>query len=137
MKSRNIVIAVFLSLSFPIWAEAKEGSSFSEKLGEATRLGDTNEGKAYDKEFSKVVAPQLGDIVNQCTKGLGPRVKFDVVFVFAADGTVQEVATPDDQPAAKCVGDKLRNLASGRAAARRMACAVGDRHQSRQCVQST
>ena len=110
MKSRNILIAVFLLLSLPIWSEAKEGTSFSEKLAEATRLGDTNEGKAYDKEFSKVVAPQLGDILNQCTKGLGPRVKFDVVFVFAADGNVQDVVTPEDQPAAKCVGDKLRNL---------------------------
>lgn len=73
-------------------------------------MGDTNEGKAYDKEFSKVVAPQLGDIVNECTKGLGPPIDFQVVFVFAADGHVQDVLTADDQPGAKCVGEKLRHL---------------------------
>src|SRR5205085_347767 len=31
-------------------------------------------------------------------------------FVFAADGHVQDVVTADDQPGAKCVGDKLRDL---------------------------
>ena len=103
-------MAVLLLLSVPVLAQAKEGTAFSEKLAEASRLGDTNEGKAYDEEFSKIVAPQFGDIINECTKGLGPRVKFDLVFVFAADGHVQDVLTPDDQPAAKCVGDKLRNL---------------------------
>lgn len=110
MKSTKPLVAFLLLLSLPVWAEAKEGTSFNDKLTEASRLGDTAEGKAYDKEFSKVVAPQFGDIINECTKGPGPRVKFDVVFVFAADGHVQDVLTADDQPAAKCVGDKLRNL---------------------------
>ena len=110
MRPKSIFAAVLLSLSLSAWAEAKEGSSFSDKLAEATRLGDTPEGKAYDKEFSKVVAPQFGNIINECTKGLGPTVKFDMVFVFAADGRVQDVLTAEDQPAAKCVADKLRSL---------------------------
>ncbi len=110
MTSKDILFAVLLLLCLQIFAQAKESGRFTETLAEASRLGDTSEGKAYDKEFSKIVAPQFGNIINECTKGLGPRVKFDVVFVFAADGTVQDVLTAGDQPAAKCVGDKLRGL---------------------------
>ena len=110
MRSSNILAVTLLLFSVPASPQAKEGISFADKLAEATRLGDTNEGKAYDNEFSKMVAPQLGDILKECAKGIGPRVKFDVLFVFAADGHVQDVLTSDDQPAAKCVGDKLRNL---------------------------
>jgi hypothetical protein len=90
--------------------ESKQGPDFSQALAEARRLADTAEGKAYDGEFAKVVAPRLGDTVGECTKNLGPKVKFQVVFVFAADGHVQQVLTPSHQPAAACVGDKLRDV---------------------------
>ena len=91
-------------------AENKADTSFTQALAEAKRLVDTDAGKAYDGEFAKVVAPRLGDIVSGCTKNLGPKINFEVVFVFAADGRVQQVLTPGDQPAAACVGDKLRDL---------------------------
>ncbi|HJT44979.1 MAG TPA: hypothetical protein VJ721_01790 [Chthoniobacterales bacterium] len=109
MKS-NMLLAILSLVGVQIATQAKDDPRFAQALAEATRVGDTNEGKAYDKEFSKVVAPQLGDIVNECTKGLGPRIDFQVVFVFAADGHVQDVLTADDQPGAKCIGEKLRNL---------------------------
>jgi hypothetical protein len=102
----GIVLLLFLQAA----ANAKDDSRFTQALAEATRLSDTPEGKAYDNEFSKVVAPQLGDIVNECTKGFGPRIDFQVVFIFAADGHVQDVLTASDQPGAKCVGERLRNL---------------------------
>ena len=84
--------------------------SFTEALAEAKRLGETEEGKAYDQEFAKVAASRLSDAVSECTKNLGPRVNFEVVFVFAADGHAEQVLTPGDKPAAKCVGDKLHDL---------------------------
>jgi len=84
--------------------------SFTEALAEAKRLGETEEGKAYDQEFAKVAASRLSDAVSECTKNLGPRVNFEVVFVFAADGHAEQVLTPSDKPAAKCVGDKLHDL---------------------------
>jgi tetratricopeptide (TPR) repeat protein len=89
---------------------SQHSPSFTEALAEARRLGETEEGKAYDEEFAKVAAPRLSDAVSECTKNLGPRVNFEVVFVFAADGHVEQVLTPSDQPAAKCFGDKLRDL---------------------------
>lgn len=109
MKPNSLGL-IFLLVCLQSAMEAKDDPRFTQALAEATRTGDTNEGKAYDKEFSRVVAPQLGDIVNECTKGLGPRVDFQVVFVFAADGHVQDVLTAEDEPGAKCVGEKLRNL---------------------------
>src|SRR5205809_4013108 len=119
---RNIVVILAVSSSVlaltTLRAEgAKEAAdssqhsrSFAEALAEAKRLGETEEGKAYDDEFGKAAGPRLSDAVSECTKNLGPRVNFEVVFVFAADGHVEQVLTPSDKPAAKCFGDKLRDL---------------------------
>jgi hypothetical protein len=107
----TISLVVILSLfCFRASAQHKDDTFYTRALAEAKRLGDTDTGKAYDGEFGKVVAPQLSGIVNECTKNLGPRVNFEVVFIFAADGRVQDVLTASDQPGAKCVGEKLRNL---------------------------
>jgi tetratricopeptide (TPR) repeat protein len=89
---------------------SQQSRAFTEALAEARRLADTDSGKAYQNEFGKIVAPRLGDIVGECTKNLGPTVKFQVVFVFAANGQLEQVLGPKDQPAAKCVGDKFRDL---------------------------
>src|SRR5215217_4277346 len=89
---------------------SQHSRSFVEAVAEAKRLGETEEGKAYDEEFGKVAGPRLSDAVSECTKNLGPRVNFEVVFVFAADGHVEQVLSPSDKPAAKCFGDKMRDL---------------------------
>jgi len=85
-------------------------TSFAQALADAKRVVDTDPGKAYDVEFSMATAPRLGEIVGECAKNSGPRVVFDVVFVFAANGNVEQVFTSPDQPAAACVGEKLRDL---------------------------
>src|SRR5881397_303671 len=90
---------------------SQQSRAFTEALAEARRLADTEAGKAYQGEFGKIVAPRLGDIIGECTKNLGPTVKFQVVFVFAANGQLEQVlGGPKEQPAAKCVGDKFRDL---------------------------
>ena len=110
MKRTNTLTWLSLLICFQVLAQTKDDTRFTQALAEATRVGDTNEGKAYDNEFAKVVAPQLNSIVNECTKGRGSRINFQVVFIFATDGHVQDVLTASDQPGAKCVGEKLRNL---------------------------
>jgi len=85
-------------------------TSFAQALAEAKRVVDTDPGKAYDVDFSIATAPRLSEIVGECAKNSGPRVVFDVVFVFAANGNVEQVFTSPDQPAAACVGEKLRDL---------------------------
>src|SRR5213596_1568423 len=90
---------------------SQQSRAFTEALAEARRLAETEAGKAYQGEFGKLVAPRLGDIIGECTKNLGPTVKFQVVFVFAANGQLEQVlGGPKEQPAAKCVGDKFRDL---------------------------
>jgi tetratricopeptide (TPR) repeat protein len=85
-------------------------TSFDQALAEARRLADTDAGKAYQGEFGKAVASRLSDVVGECTKNLGATVKFQVVFVFAADGQLEHVLGPKNQPAVACVGEKLRDL---------------------------
>ncbi len=108
---------------------SQHSRAFTEASAEAERLAKTEAGELYEIEFSKVVTSRLSDIVSECAKNLGPKIKFiahlntpptsttrlrreraQLVFVFAADGHVEQVLTPSDQPAAKCVGDKLRDL---------------------------
>jgi len=120
MRNRIVVVLVgslLLALSTLRAQDAKfaadssqHSRSFTEALAEAKRLGETEEGKAYDEEFGKVAGSRLSDAVSECTKNLGPRVNFEVVFVFATDGHVEQVLSPSDKPAAKCFGDKLRDL---------------------------
>jgi hypothetical protein len=139
MRKNIVVILVgssFLALSTLRAQDAKfaadssqHSRAFTEASAEAERLGKTEAGEVYEIAFTKVVTPRLSDIVSECAKNLGPKIKFiahfnappasttrlrrertQVVFVFAADGHVQQVLTPSDQAAAKCVGDKLRDL---------------------------
>src|SRR5213592_1174719 len=89
---------------------SQQSRAFTEALAEARRLADTEAGKAYQGEFGKIVAPRLGDIVGECTKNLGPTVKFQVVFVFAANGQLEQVLGPKDHAAVACMGEKFRDL---------------------------
>ena len=134
MRKNIVVILVgssFLALSTlraqdaKIAADSSQHSrAFTEASAEAERLGKTEAGELYELEFDKVIRSRLSDIVSECGKNLGPKIKFiahfnappasttrlrreraQVVFVFAADGHVEQVLTPNDQPAAKCIGD--------------------------------
>ena len=89
---------------------SQRSRAFTQALDDARRLAETEAGKAYDGEFAKAVAPSVGDVVGGCTKNLGPTINLQVVFIFAADGHVEQVLTPSDEPAATCVGDKLRDV---------------------------
>src|SRR5215475_6944565 len=88
----------------------KNSRAFTEALAEARRLGDTEAGKAYENEFAKLIAPRLSDVVGVCTKNLGSTVKFQVVFIFAADGQLEQVLGPSDRPAVRCMREKVRDL---------------------------
>jgi len=108
---------------------SQHNHAFTEASAEAERLAKTEEGDLYEIECGKAVRSRLADIVSECAKNLGPKVKFiahfnapptsttsqrreraQVVFVFAADGHVEQMLTPSDQPVAKCIGDKFRDL---------------------------
>jgi len=91
-------------------ATASRFASLTEAVAEAKRLVETDEGKRYDYEFTTAVSARLADVVGECTKNSKLPIVFDVVFVFAGDGLVENVLQTPDQTAAVCVADKLRNL---------------------------
>jgi tetratricopeptide (TPR) repeat protein len=110
------VLALFVLSTLPAQGAkpsadtSKHSRAFTEALAEARRLADTDAGKAYENEFGKMVAPRFGDIIGECTKKLGSIVKLEVVFVFAANGQLEQVLAAKDQSAAKCICDKFHDL---------------------------
>jgi tetratricopeptide (TPR) repeat protein len=141
LSMRKNILVIFVGSSVlalsTLWAKdakfaadsSQHGRPFTEASAEAERLGKTEAGELYEIEFDKAVRSRLGDIVSECAKNLGPKIKFiahfnappasttrlrgqraQVVFVFATDGHVEQVLTPSNQPVAKCIGDKLRDL---------------------------
>jgi tetratricopeptide (TPR) repeat protein len=141
LSMRKNILVIFVGSSVlalsTLWAQdakfaadsSQHGRPFTEASAEAERLGKTEAGELYEIEFDKAVRSRLGDIVSECAKNLGPKIKFiahfnappasttrlrgqraQVVFVFATDGHVEQVLTPSNQPVAKCIGDKLRDL---------------------------
>ena len=91
-------------------ATAGPFTSLSEAIAEADRNSETSEGKRYDYEFSSAIQSRLADVVHECAKGSKLPLVFDVVFIFAADGRVENTLQTPDQSAAVCVADKLRNV---------------------------
>ena len=85
-------------------------TSLSEAIAEADRNSETSEGKRFDYEFSSAIQSRLADVVHECAKGSTLPLVFDVVFIFAADGRVENTLQTPDQSAAVCVADKLRNV---------------------------
>jgi len=141
LSMRKNILVIFVGSSVlalsTLWAQdakfaadsSQHGRPFTEASAEAERLGKTEAGELYEIEFDKAVRSRLGDIVSECAKNLGPKIKFiahfnappasttrlrgqraQVVFVFATDGHVEQVLTPSNQPVAKCIGDILRDL---------------------------
>jgi tetratricopeptide (TPR) repeat protein len=91
-------------------ATASRVTSLSEAIAEADQNSETTEGKRYDYEFSSAIQSRLADVVHECAKDSKLPLVFDVVFIFAADGRVENTLQTPDQSAAVCVADKLRNV---------------------------
>jgi len=90
MRKNIVVILVgssFLTLS-TLWAQdakfaadsSQHSRSFTEASADAERLGKTEAGELYEIEFTKVVTSRLSDIVSECAKNLGPKIKFIAHF---------------------------------------------------------
>jgi hypothetical protein len=74
-------------------------------------MGETDEGKAYEKRFSEaLVARSLPAALRDCTKDTKPPYTINMVFVIAADGTTQRIISAPDQPVSACVAKKLTGV---------------------------
>lgn len=90
--------------------QSKQDPAFAQALAEAERLTDTEEGKAYETEFAKAVAPRLGNIVGECTRNLGPTFKFQVVFIFGSDGRLEQLLGATNPRVIACMRQKFHDL---------------------------
>ena len=72
--------------------DPQQSRTFADALAEKQNvLPIPDAGEPPEKEFGKVVAPHFGNIIGECTKNLGPTVKFEIVFVVGANGHLERV----------------------------------------------
>jgi hypothetical protein len=102
------LVALWLS---PLFSAAEADSEpFDQVHSRAHELGETPEGKAYEKRFSEAFGKPMQAALQDCTKGTKAPYRVNVVFVIAADGTTQRILPAPDQPVSACVANKLKNL---------------------------
>jgi hypothetical protein len=83
---------------------------FDELRTRAIKMGDTEEGKAYEKQFSEAFAQPMQAALQTCTKSSKPPYTLNLVFVIGVDGTAQRVLSAPEQPVSMCVANKLDGI---------------------------
>lgn len=99
-----------LSFSSLLYAIELQPEQFEALCTRAKQMGDTKEGKEYEKLFSQAFAEPLKAALLTCTKDSKPPFQLKVVFAIGADGTTQRIFHPTEQPIATCVATKLNQL---------------------------
>lgn len=87
----------------------KKTELFETVRARAHQMGETVEGKAYEKRFSDVVAEPMQNALNDSTKDAKPPYTVNLVFMIAADGTAR-ILFPPDQPVSALVAKKLNGI---------------------------
>jgi len=107
---KTILIALFSLLLIPVFCSAEPQDDFDHILKKAKDMGNTEEGKVYEKHFSKVFAKPMENALKVCTKGLKPPYTVNVVFVIAGDGTVQQIVAEPGELLSAGIAIKLKDL---------------------------
>ena len=110
LEPESELVSNLAASASPTAAGPARFASLTDAVAEAKRLGETEEGKLYDFDFSSKVSNGLGDVVGQCSKDSKLPISFDLVFVFAGDGHVVQVLQPPDSTEAACVAARFKNL---------------------------
>jgi len=90
-------------------------ASFADQTFEGVRsrahdMGETPEGKAYEKQFGAAFGPSMRDALEACTKDIKPPYVVNLVFVIDTDGGVRRIIPAPQQPVSACVAEKLREM---------------------------
>src|SRR4030095_9692446 len=112
MKASFIRLFAASMLALTTLAQAVDPSSdrFDDIRARAKALGETDEGKAYEKRFSEAFAKTMQSALRECTRDTKSPYPVHIVFVIAADGTTKRVLPAPDQPISVCIAKKLTNL---------------------------
>jgi hypothetical protein len=110
MTKTLVAALVALSLSHLLSVADSDSEPFDKVHARAHDMGETPEGKVYEKRFSEALVKPIQAALQDCTKGTKAPYTVNVVFVIAADGTTQRILPAPDQPVSACVANKLKNL---------------------------
>ena len=100
---------VLAGLAF-VYSASFADESFEAIQARAHDMGETPEGKAYEKQFGTAFGPSMRDALGACTKDTKPPYVVNVVFVIASDGAVRRLVPAPQQPVSACVSEKIRDL---------------------------
>ena len=70
----------------PLQSDVLPAEPFDDLRARAIKMGDTEEGKAYEKHFSEAFAQPMRAALQTCTKSSKPPYTLNLVFVIGADG---------------------------------------------------
>jgi molybdopterin biosynthesis enzyme MoaB len=101
---------VVCSVSSLLAGAEPSSESFEKVRDRARQMGETEEGAAYEKRFSKAFAGAMQVALKDCTKDTTPPYTVDVVFVIGGDGVTQRILYPEAQPVSACVAQKLDGI---------------------------
>lgn len=104
------LLAAFAALWLSPLICAAEPESFHVIQARAQSMGETPEGKGYEKRFSEAFVKPMQTALEACIQDTKTPIKVNVVFVIAADGITQRIVTAPDQPVSACAAKKLQNL---------------------------
>jgi hypothetical protein len=109
---KSILCAAVLALLFSgsIPAAEPPAEPFEKVRARAVAMGETAEGKEYEKRFSGDIAKPLQAALQECTKDTKPPYTLNIVFVIGADGAVQRILPAPEQPVSACVAKKLKDV---------------------------
>ena len=83
---------------------------FEDVRDRAHQMGETDEGKAYEKRFSEIFAKPMQAALQDCTKETKPPYVVSFVFIIGADGATKRILPAPDQPVSACIARKLSGI---------------------------
>ena len=110
MTKALLAALIALSLSQLLSAAEPPAERFEDFRALAHQMGETEEGKAYEKQFGKTFAKPMQVALQDCSRDTKPPYTVNVVFVIGSDGTTQRILAAPNQPVSACVTKKLNGL---------------------------
>ena len=110
MSNPFLSALIALSLSSLLLAADPPKEKFEDIRARARQMGETDEGKVYEKEFSKAVSKPMQAALEECTKDTNPPYIVNIVFVIGADGKVQRLVPAPEETVSARVAKKLNDL---------------------------
>jgi hypothetical protein len=104
---RHYIGGLILTFSFSLLVAAE---SFEAVHSRAHDMGETPEGKTYEKRFGAAISAPMRDALEDCTKDTKPPYVVNLVFTIASDGDVRGILPAPQQPVSRCVALKLARL---------------------------